>query len=42
MCLGGGNHRYTVAKFSGQIELPIYVAPKEAETVSAIVTVRWA
>lgn len=42
VCLGGGNHRYTVAKFNGQIELPIYVDPKEAEAVSAIVTVRWA
>jgi hypothetical protein len=42
VCLGGGNHRYTVAKFSGQVELPIYVNPEEAEKIAAIVTIRWA
>jgi hypothetical protein len=41
ICLEGGNHRYTVAKFSGQIELPIYVDPSKAEALGAIVTVRW-
>lgn len=42
VCFGGGNHRYTVAKFSGQIDLPIYADPEEAERIAAIVTVRWA
>ena len=41
VCLVGGNHRYTVAKFSSQSELPIYVDPDEAEAVNALVTVRW-
>ena len=40
--LVGGNHRYTVAKFSGLVDLPIYVDRKHAAEVSAIVPVRWA
>lgn len=40
--LVGGNHRYTVAKFSGLVDLPIYVEPELAEAVAAIVPVRWA
>lgn len=39
--LVGGNHRYTVAKFSGLVELPIYVDPQLAEAVAEIVPVRW-
>lgn len=39
--LVGGNHRYTVAKFSGLIELPIYVEPELADAVAAIIPVRW-
>lgn len=42
VCLGGGNHRYTVAKFSGQVALPIYVDPEDAERIEAIVAIRWA
>lgn len=42
VCLVGGNHRYTVAKFSGLVNLPIYVDPKLADAVAAIVPVRWA
>lgn len=40
--LVGGNHRYTVAKFSGLVEIPIYVDPEVADAVAAIVPVRWA
>lgn len=40
--LVGGNHRYTVAKFSGLVDLPIYVDPELADAVVAIVPVRWA
>lgn len=40
--LVGGNHRYTVAKFSGLVELPIYVDPELADAVAALVPVRWA
>ena len=40
--LVGGNHRYTVAKFSGVVDLPIYVDPEVADAVAAIVPVRWA
>ena len=32
--LGGRNHRYRVAKFSGKIELPIYVDQKKAERIA--------
>jgi len=39
--LVGGNHRYTVAKFSGLVELPIYVEPELADEVAAIIPVRW-
>lgn len=39
--LVGGNHRYTVAKFCGLVELPIYVDPELADAVAAIVPVRW-
>lgn len=42
VCLVGGNHRYTVAKFSGLVDLPIYVDPKLADAVATIVPVRWA
>jgi hypothetical protein len=42
VCLVGGNHRYTVAKFSGLANLPIYVDPRLADAVAAIVPVRWA
>ena len=41
ICLIGGNHRYTVAKFSKQISLPFYAAPEDAEAISAIITTRW-
>jgi len=41
VCLVGGNHRYTVAKFSGLVDLPIYVDPTLADAVAAIVPVRW-
>jgi hypothetical protein len=40
--LVGGNHRYTVAKFSGLVEIPIYVDPRLAAAVAAIVSIRWA
>ena len=40
--LVGGNHRYTVAKFSGVVDMPIYVDPELADAVAAIVPVRWA
>jgi hypothetical protein len=39
--LVGGNHRYTVAKFSGLAEVPIYVDPEFAGVVAEIVSVRW-
>lgn len=40
VCLAGGNHRYTVAKFSGQEKIPIYFDPNDAGAISTIVPVR--
>lgn len=40
VCLAGGNHRYTVAKFSGQEKIPIYFDTNDAGAISAIVPVR--
>lgn len=42
LLLGGGHHRYAAAKFSGQISLPILVAPEHCEAVGSIVPVSWA
>lgn len=39
--LEGGNHRYTIAKFKGLIEIPIYVDPENAGEMSRIVPIRW-
>lgn len=39
--LVGGNHRYTVVKFCGLADVPIYVDPELADAVAAIVPVRW-
>lgn len=41
VCLSGGNHRYTVAKFSNQTLLPIYVDPEKVEAISNIVMISW-
>ncbi|MGZ9568258.1 hypothetical protein ACVTTK_02735 [Alcaligenes nematophilus] len=41
VCLSGGNHRYTVAKFGGEAEIPIYIAKQDFEAINCIVTVRW-
>ncbi|MDT8506302.1 hypothetical protein OYC61_018505 [Alcaligenes nematophilus] len=41
VCLAGGNHRYTAAKFSGEAKIPIYVAPNDVKAVSELVTVCW-
>lgn len=39
--LVGGNHRYTVVKFSGLADMPIYVDPELAPAVAKIVPVHW-
>lgn len=41
VCLGGGNHRYAVAKFSMQLDLPIYVDVRNVEAVGFVLPVRW-
>ncbi len=41
VCLVGGNHRYTVAKFTNQHLLPLYVDPDKIEEISTIVTIDW-
>lgn len=41
LCLAGGNHRYTAAKFSGEARMPIYVESVNGETVANLVQVSW-
>jgi|688.fasta_scaffold1131354_1 hypothetical protein len=39
LCLSGGNHRYAAAKFSGQMQLPIYVVHADLKLVETLVQV---
>jgi hypothetical protein len=41
LCIAGGNHRYTAAKFSGQKLIPIYVERTMTSAVAALVRVDW-
>ncbi len=41
LCLSGGNHRYAAAKFSGQMQLPIYVEHANLKLVETLVQVTW-
>jgi len=41
VCLKGGNHRYTVAKFSYQKCLPIYIEPENCESINSILNIYW-
>ena len=41
LVLGGGNHRYTIAKAINVQEIPIYVAPESKTAVSKILSIRW-
>ena len=41
ICLRGGNHRYTVAKYGRLEMLPVYAEPRDTHMLSAIIPVRW-
>lgn len=41
ICLHGGNHRYTAAKFSGLDTIPIYIDPEHKAGLSKLVPVSW-
>lgn len=42
LCFHGGNHRYTVAKFSGLAVIPIYAEPTNRAAIERLVPVSWA
>lgn len=39
--LGGGNHRYAIAKAIGEVEIPIHVLPEDKEQIESLVSVTW-
>ncbi|WP_368865374.1 transcriptional regulator [Stenotrophomonas maltophilia] len=41
LCLTGGNHRYTAAKFSGELHIPIYVQHENVSAVESLVKISW-
>jgi hypothetical protein len=41
ICLHGGNHRYTAAKFGGVKDIPVYAEPSNIPALSDIVSIRW-
>jgi hypothetical protein len=41
LCFAGGNHRYSAAKFSGEMLLPIYVESANVKAVQALVNITW-
>ena len=41
LCLLGGNHRYTAAKFSGETSLPIYATSDQRPRIQSLIEVSW-